>query len=224
MCIRDSGDGKVFATTIGHYNETMAEPKYLDMVTKGLLWACDRDTEAGFTPSTKETDDAIRALIAVNLAPAPKAAGGGSKPRVTGRLRKKGNLSMAGKASASSEEKNKNNLTKYGNDGNLSTRWCANAGNPGETWQVDLGEAKHVRSLRIHWEKGGAAYRYQVEASADGKEWKAIVDQSKNKKKAQVTPHKVDSPATRHLRVKFLGSSGSYWGSCLLYTSPSPRD
>ena len=207
------GDGKVFATTIGHYNETMAEPKYLDMITKGLLWACERDTEAGFTPSTKETDEAIRALIAVNLAPAPKAAGGGAKPRVTGKLRKKGNLSMAGKASASSEEKNKNNLTKYGNDGNLGTRWCANGGNPGETWQVDLGAAKHVRSLRIHWEKGGAAYRYQVEASADGKEWKAIVDQSKNKKKAQVTPHKVDSPATRHLRVTFLGSSGSYWGS-----------
>ena len=41
---------------------------------------------------------------------------------------------MAGKASASSEEKNKNNLTKYGNDGNLRTRWCANGGNPGEAW------------------------------------------------------------------------------------------
>ena len=207
------GDGKVFATTIGHYNETMAEPRYLDMVTRGLLWACGKDTVVGFTPSTKETDEAIRELVAVSLAPAVKAAVGGAKPRITGKLRKKGNLSMAGKASSSSQESAKGNLTRHGNDGNLSTRWCANGADPGETWQVDLGAIKHVRSLRIHWEKAGAAYRYQVDASGDGRKWKTIVDQSKNRKKGQVTPHKVDSPDTRHLRVRFLGSSGSYWGS-----------
>ena len=207
------GDGKVFATTIGHYNETMAEPRYLDLVTRGLLWACGKDTETGFTASTEKTDEEIRVLVAINLAPTPEAPGGGGKPRVTGKLRKKGNLSMAGKASASSQESAKGNLTKHGNDGNLSTRWCARGGDSGETWQVDLGAAKHVRSLRIHWEKAGAAYRYQVDASEDGRKWKTIVEQSKNRKKAQVTAHKVDSPATRYLRVRFLGSSGSYWGS-----------
>lgn len=29
---------KVFATTIGHHNETMMDPVYLDLVTRGLLW------------------------------------------------------------------------------------------------------------------------------------------------------------------------------------------
>ncbi len=29
---------KVFSTTIGHNNETVADPKYLDLVTRGMLW------------------------------------------------------------------------------------------------------------------------------------------------------------------------------------------
>jgi type 1 glutamine amidotransferase len=32
----------VFATTLGHNNATVADPKYLDLVTRGLLWSCDR--------------------------------------------------------------------------------------------------------------------------------------------------------------------------------------
>jgi type 1 glutamine amidotransferase len=33
---------RVFATTLGHSNETMNKPEYLDLVTRGLLWACDK--------------------------------------------------------------------------------------------------------------------------------------------------------------------------------------
>jgi hypothetical protein len=33
---------KVFSTTIGHYNETVADDRYLDLVTRGLLWSCNR--------------------------------------------------------------------------------------------------------------------------------------------------------------------------------------
>lgn len=36
------GKGKVFSTTIGHNNETVNDPRYLDMVTRGLLWSCDK--------------------------------------------------------------------------------------------------------------------------------------------------------------------------------------
>jgi type 1 glutamine amidotransferase len=32
---------KVFATTIGHNNATVSDPKYLDLVTRGILWATD---------------------------------------------------------------------------------------------------------------------------------------------------------------------------------------
>jgi len=36
------GTTKVFATTLGHNNVTVADPRYLDLVTRGLLWSCDK--------------------------------------------------------------------------------------------------------------------------------------------------------------------------------------
>jgi len=36
------GKTRVFSTTIGHNNETVADDRYLDLVTRGLLWACDK--------------------------------------------------------------------------------------------------------------------------------------------------------------------------------------
>jgi uncharacterized protein len=41
------GKGRVFTTTLGHNNSTMESPVYLDLVTRGLLWACDKLTEDG---------------------------------------------------------------------------------------------------------------------------------------------------------------------------------
>jgi type 1 glutamine amidotransferase len=40
------GKTKVFATTLGHNNETVAEPRYLDLVTRGLLWSVDKLDDA----------------------------------------------------------------------------------------------------------------------------------------------------------------------------------
>jgi uncharacterized protein len=36
------GKGKIFGTTLGHGNNVMSDPVYLDLVTRGLLWACDK--------------------------------------------------------------------------------------------------------------------------------------------------------------------------------------
>jgi type 1 glutamine amidotransferase len=33
---------KVFATTLGHNNKTVEDPRYLDLVTRGLLWSCGK--------------------------------------------------------------------------------------------------------------------------------------------------------------------------------------
>jgi uncharacterized protein (TIGR03067 family) len=42
---------RVFSTTIGHNNETVQDPRYLDLVTHGLLWACGKLNADG-TPVT----------------------------------------------------------------------------------------------------------------------------------------------------------------------------
>jgi type 1 glutamine amidotransferase len=33
---------KVFGTTLGHNNDTVGDPRYLDLVTRGMLWSLDR--------------------------------------------------------------------------------------------------------------------------------------------------------------------------------------
>ena len=38
-------DSRVFSTTIGHYDETVADDRYLDLVTRGLLWSVNKLNE-----------------------------------------------------------------------------------------------------------------------------------------------------------------------------------
>jgi len=45
------GKGRVFGTTLAHNNSTMSESVYLDMFTRGLLWACDKLEKDG-TPAS----------------------------------------------------------------------------------------------------------------------------------------------------------------------------
>ncbi len=48
--VHQYGEGRVFGTTIGHHNETMAAGEYLDLVTRGLLWTVGGLTDDG-TPA-----------------------------------------------------------------------------------------------------------------------------------------------------------------------------
>ena len=40
--INTYGKGRVFGTTLGHYNKTMEEAWFLDLAARGLLWACGK--------------------------------------------------------------------------------------------------------------------------------------------------------------------------------------
>ena len=41
------GKARVFTTTLGHSTATMSTPDYLGLVTRGLLWACDKLNDDG---------------------------------------------------------------------------------------------------------------------------------------------------------------------------------
>ncbi len=43
----DYNGTRVFNTTIGHMNETVEDARYLDLVTRGILWACGKIDEKG---------------------------------------------------------------------------------------------------------------------------------------------------------------------------------
>ena len=58
----DYNGTRVFNTTMGHVNETVADPRYLDLVTRGLLWACGKLDEkgeivAGYAPVKKAEEN-----------------------------------------------------------------------------------------------------------------------------------------------------------------------
>ncbi len=43
----DFHGARVFSTTIGHFNETVSDARYLDLVTRGVLWACGKLDASG---------------------------------------------------------------------------------------------------------------------------------------------------------------------------------
>jgi uncharacterized protein len=45
--VNSYGKTRVFATTLGHANDTMQSSVYLDLVSRGLLWACDKLRDDG---------------------------------------------------------------------------------------------------------------------------------------------------------------------------------
>jgi type 1 glutamine amidotransferase len=48
-----NGKTKVFATTLGHNNATVADARYLDMLARGLLWSVGKLDEAHLKPAAK---------------------------------------------------------------------------------------------------------------------------------------------------------------------------
>ncbi len=48
-----NGKTKVFATTLGHNNDTVADDRYLALVTRGLLWSVGKLDPAHLTPAKK---------------------------------------------------------------------------------------------------------------------------------------------------------------------------
>ncbi len=45
--VNSYGQTRIFATTLGHSNDTMKHEVYLGLVTRGLLWACDKLDDEG---------------------------------------------------------------------------------------------------------------------------------------------------------------------------------
>jgi type 1 glutamine amidotransferase len=48
-----NGKTRVFATTLGHNNDTVADPRYLDLVTRGLLWSVGKLDDKHLKPAAE---------------------------------------------------------------------------------------------------------------------------------------------------------------------------
>ena len=185
-----------FSTTIGHNNDTVADARYLDLVTRGLLWAMNKLTPDYLTPFKGENK--------ITFVPAKPVEA--PKPPV---LPKDG---LPVKASASSEEKGKNNFAWKAVDGDANTRWCAaNASYP-QWLQLELEKPQALTGIQTVWENGGV-YQFKVEGSSDGKAWSTLVDGSSNTKNAPYSNEFAKVDGVRFVKIHALGKTSGGWAS-----------
>lgn len=69
---------RVFGTTLGHHNETMLCDEYLDVVSRGLLWACGKIQDSG-QPEPGYSGTGEREIVLPGMIP-PQQTGAGPTP------------------------------------------------------------------------------------------------------------------------------------------------
>lgn len=185
-----------FSTTIGHNNDTVADARYLDLVTRGLLWAMDKLTPDYLTP--------FKGQNKITFVPAKPVEA--PKPPV---LPKDG---LPVKASASSEETGKGNYAWKAVDGDENTRWCANNASYPQWLQLELEKPQALTGIQTTWENGGV-YQFKVEGSTDGKVWTTLVDGSANTKNAPYSNDFSKVEGIRFVKIHALGKTSGGWAS-----------
>ena len=187
------GKTRVVGTTVGHYNEEMEDPVFLNYLSRSILWACDKPVAEYMKPAARVQVDEWRpkgevgkkVLVPVNLAKGKKATATGSQ---------------------------EGHPPEHAVDDSLETRWCSPDGNAGQSWQVDLEKPQDLTGCRIVWEMD-SLYQYRLEGSKDGKSWTLLSDQTKAEPMGQEHVLKFDAPGTQYLKVTITGLKGGSWGS-----------
>jgi putative membrane-bound dehydrogenase-like protein len=186
-----------FSTTLGHNTATVADPRYVELVTRGLLWACRRlDDGTLGRPFTGKNE-----VTFVKGAPPKPAAAANPGPTPADAT------VVVAKASS----------TQPGNDawracdGNEATRWCAAGGGFPQSWQIELDGPHTVTGIRIVWEQAGTVYAHAIETSVDGAVW-TVAQDARNGVAKGTNEHAFAPVEARHVRVTCLGSSGG-WAS-----------
>lgn len=193
----EKAGARSFSTTIGHNNDTVADARYLDLLSRGVLWACNKLTPeylTAFKGENKVTHIAAKPAEAPKPKPAPPANATGIK------------------ATASSEESGKNNFAWCAVDGDEKTRWCANGPSYPQWLQLELEKPQTLTGIETSWENNGV-YQFKVEASTDGKAWTTLVDGSSNEKGAPYSNDFAKAENIRFVKVHALGKKSGGWAS-----------
>lgn len=104
--------------------------------------------------------------------------------------------------------------SNYAVDEDIKTYWSAKTGNAREWFQTDLGEISTVNAIQINYADQDAEFRgktlgkmhqYKIYGSNDGKNWKVIVDKSKNTTDVPHDYTELQTPVkTRYLKMENL--------------------
>jgi len=122
------------------------------------------------------------------------------------------NVALKKPASADTEESSKGNTANKGNDGDTSTRWCANDGNSNHWWKVDLGALYDIAGSEVMWEVDGQSYGYAIGVSSDNVHWNTVVNKGSNASTSQ-TQQDIFTAVARYVRITITGLSSGCWAS-----------
>jgi len=172
---------RVFGTTLGHHNETVEDPAFVRMLTRGTLWAAGKLKEEYLKPEPVK------------------------KERI--------NLALGKKVTASSEQKDQNNLVGMAVDGKRATRWCASGGGFPQWLAVDLGSEQEIHGVGIDWESEGAKYGYRIEVSLDGTKYDSIFQSEADGILGRQADHPIEKRMARFIKVSCDKASPGAWAS-----------
>ena len=184
-----------FSTTIGHNSYTVEDPRYLDLVTRGLLWSAGKLNEEYLTPYTgsnvvTELGKSEKAVESIFANP-PKDA-------------------VMVKLTASSTQTSDSHFPWQAVDGNEKTRWTANGSKYPAWLQLEFQKPQTVTEATIFWEIRNQWYHYKIESSKDGKNWQIAYDGSSNQRKSDTTD-KLAAKDIKFLRVTLLKQESGKW-------------
>lgn len=195
---------KSFSTTMGHYNETVADDRYLDLVVRGMLWASGKLNDDYYGVSYTGENEVT---FVKGKEKAPKKKPAQKKKALTGEAPKDATL-----VQVTAQSVQPSNELWHAVDGDTSTRWCANGGGKPQWLQLKLDSAKDLTGIDISWERDFNAYQFLVEGSTDGLSWKTLADQTKNETNGN-TSTPLDAKGIRFVKVTTRNVIGGGWVS-----------
>ncbi|WP_038166939.1 discoidin domain-containing protein [Verrucomicrobium sp. BvORR106] len=199
----EKSGAKSFSTTIGHNNDTVADARYLDLLTRGVLWAAGKLDPAYLVPYTGEN----KVTFVKANPPAPKAeAPAPAAPPAAAKD------ATQVKVTASSEETGKSNFAWKAVDGSKDSRWCANGGDRPQWLQLEFDKPQNLSGAKIVWESNAPIYPHKLETSADGKSWTVVADTTKDPKGGD-TEHSFIAKDAKYVKLTVEGKASTGWVS-----------
>lgn len=189
----EAAGARSFSTTIGHNTETVQDPRYLELITRGLLWSCGKLTPEYLQPYEGKNEvifidkDKFKAVDALGKAP--------------------DNATFV-KVTASSTQNG--HPPFHAIDGSRQTRWCADGSSYPQWLQFEFEKSHVLSEITIDWESRDAAYQYLVEGSVDGKAWVTLLDRTQNASGIQAAEALSKQTASKFVRITGIGSQAGW--------------
>ncbi len=174
---------RVFATSLGNDTSIVSDPRYLDLVSRGFLWALGEDDENGFKVVPESEVRAALPTQSTQILPKPGRNA----------LRDVKPTGFAWGSVVAPED-----LVPT-IDGDPASAWTAGKPGPG-VWEAEMPDTRSLAAVVVLW-KGEPPLLARLEGSADGETWGELFRWDGPGKSAEISLARFPSQKLRKLRL-----------------------